>query len=218
MLTTGQPLPFSVDVLDAYVMTLAQAYEANGPLIDPELGHSEGAFRYLVYQTVLHFLPGNLRGLRVGLEEDNNALVLIENGNRLRAYPIGRSELDDPWTSFPTNRHGAPAAAAANAQLPLFRPEDLTPALGSMGTNYILGHCGTSLTGLRAVHLCLPVGRSFDETVRRWHWLKTIYRADSDQLPLALQATGPIPPAPTVITPPPTVTLRELDDEAKDAD
>ncbi len=218
MLTTLDPLPFSRPLLDAYVGTLAQAYEANGPLIDPDLGHNEGAFRYLVYQTANYLLPGNLRGLRVDLEQDNNTLVLRENGNKLRAYPIGRSEKDDPWTSFPTNRHGAPAAAAENGQLELFSRIEVDPLAVREGTNYILGHCGTSLTGLRAVHLCLPVGRSYEETIRRWVWVRTIYRADTDQLPLTLAPIGPNAPSPPVVSSPPQVAIRQRDVPASDVE
>ena len=54
-------LPFSREVLEAYLAVIGQAYEANGDRIDPDLGHNEGAFRYLLYQTVTHFLPAAVK-------------------------------------------------------------------------------------------------------------------------------------------------------------
>lgn len=213
------PLPFSSQVLDAYVCVIRQAYEANGDRIDPDLGHNEGSFRYLLYQSVTHFLPGAMRDLNVRIEQDNSAFVVREGAFGLRAYPIGTSEFDDPWTSFPSNRGGAPAAAAQNQiQMAMFPEETLHPKSAGVGTEYILGHCGTSIGGLRAVHLCLPVGSSFDETVRQWAQVHTIFRADTDQSPARLRPAGPLPIAPIVVTPPPIVVLRPDEEQAADAD
>jgi hypothetical protein len=212
------PLPFSRKVLDAYIGVIRQAYEANGDRIDPDLGHNEGSFRYLLYQTITHFLPGAMRHLDVRIEQDNSVFVVREGAFGLRAYPIGTSESDDPWTSFPSNRGGAPAAAAQNqVQMAMFAEETLHPR-SQGGTEYILGHCGTSIAGLRAVHLCLPVGSSFDETVRQWARVHTIFRADTDESPAWLPAPGPLPVAPIVVTPQPIVALRPDDEQTADVD
>jgi hypothetical protein len=214
-------VPFSREVLEAYLAIIGQAYEANGDRIDPDLGHNEGAFRYLLYQTITHFLPGAMKGLRdVRIEQDNTVFVVREGAFGLRSYAIGTSEFDDPWRSFPSNRGGAPAAAAVNQmQIAMFPEETLHPEKAGVGTEYILGHCGTSIAGLRAVHLCLPVGYSFDETVRQWAEVHTIYRADSDDESMApRRPSGPIPIAPIVVTPPPLVALRQDEEPAADAD
>jgi len=109
------PIPFSDAVIDAYIGVIRQAYEANGDRIDPDLGHNDGSFRYLIYQTITHFLPGAMRPFEdVRIEQDNSVFVVRQGAFGLRAYPIGTSEFDDPWTSFPSNRGGAPAAAAQN--------------------------------------------------------------------------------------------------------
>jgi hypothetical protein len=211
------PSPFSSQVLDAYVKVIGQAYEANGDRIDPDVGHNEGSFRYLVYQSITYFLPGAMRDLDVRIERDNSVFVIREGAFGLRAYPIGSSEFDDPWRSFPLNRGGAPAAAAQNRlQLAMFPEEALHLGIAGVGTEYILGHCGTSITGLRAVHLCLPVGLSADETVRQWAQVHTIYRADSDESTLSRQPAAASRVAPTVVAPPPLVALRP--DEALEAD
>lgn len=218
-MTEPAPLPFSPEVLAAYVGAIRQAYEANGDKIDPEIGHNEGSFRYLVYQTTTFFLPGAMRGLSVEIEQDNNALVVREGGRGLRAYPIGTSEFDNPWESFPTNRGGAPAAAALNRmQMPLFDEATLHPRSDGLGTEYILGHCGTSIDGLRAVHLCLPVGFSSDETVRQWAWVRTIFRAGTDEMPAWVPTPGPVPIAPIVVTPQPVVALRADEEHAADVE
>jgi hypothetical protein len=215
------PIPFSEAVLEAYIGVIRQAYEANGDRIDPDLGHNEGSFRYLIYQTITHFLPGAMRPFEdVRIESDNSVFVVRQGAFGLRAYPIGTSELDDPWTSFPSNRGGAPAAAAQNQiQMAMFPEATLHPENAGRGTEYILGHCGTSLSGLRAVHLCLPVGSRVDETVRQWASVHTIYRADTDDGTMAwLPGLGPLPVAPVVVTPPPMVALRPDDEQAADAD
>lgn len=215
------PIPFSDAVLDAYVKVIRLAYEANGDRIDPELGHNEGSFRYLIYQTVTYFLPGAMRQFEdVRIEQDNSVFVVRQGAFGLRAYPIGTSELDNPWTSFPSNRGGAPAAAAQNQiQMAMFPEATLHPENAGWGTEYILGHCGTSLTGLRAVHLCLPVGSTVDETVRQWASVHTIYRADADAGTLEwLPGSGPRPVAPIVIAPAPIVALRADDEQAADTD
>lgn len=213
-------IPFSRDVLEAYVAVIRQAYEANGDRIDPGLGHNEGAFRYLLYQTITYLLPGAMKDLDVRIEQDNSVFIVREGAFGLRTYAIGTSEFDDPWRSFPSNRGGAPAAAAVNqTQMAMFPEETLHPENAGVGTEYILGHCGTSIGGLRAVHLCLPVGFSFDETVRQWAQVHTIYRADRDDEGLApRRPTGPLPIAPIVVTPPPLVALRPNEEHAADAD
>jgi hypothetical protein len=204
-----EPLPFSRPLLDAYVSTMAFAYEANAQLIDPDLGHDEATFRYMVYKSLKHLVPGNIRDLGATVESDNGALVVRQGGNSLRSYAIGRSEHDDPWTSFPLNRNGAPAAAAQNAdQLRLFPDLGAGEATWAPGATYILGHCGTHLTGLRAVHLCLPHGSHADETVKRWIWVRTIYRADMDRPPLWPLPDRPRPVAPPVVPIPPMVGIR----------
>jgi hypothetical protein len=215
------PLPFSREVLEAYLAVIGQAYEANADRIDPDLGHNEGAFRYLLYQTITHFLPGAVKDIpNVRVELDNSVFVVREGPYGLRSYAIGTSEFDDPWRSFPSNRGGAPAAAAVNQlQIAMFAEETLHPGRDGVGTEWILGHCGTSMSGLRAVHLCLPVGLSVDETVRQWTQVHTIYRADSDDQWMGVQRpTGPLPIAPVVITPPPLVALRPDEETAADAD
>jgi hypothetical protein len=209
MITILEPLPFSRPLLDACVATLAALYEANAPLIDPDLGHDEATFRYMNYKSFKHLIPGNVRSLGVQVESDNGALVIREGSCNLRTYAIGRSEHDDPWTSFPLNRNGAPAAAASNAdQLRLF--PDLAPAdaTWSPGATYILGHCGTYLNGLRAVHLCLPYGSQADETVKRWIWLRTLYRADTDGPAAWPMPNGPRPAVPPVVPTRPSVIIR----------
>jgi hypothetical protein len=212
--------PFSREVLEAYVAVIRQAYEANGDRIDPGLGHNEGAFRYLLYQTITYLLPGAMKNLDVRIEQDNSVLLVREGAFGLRTYAIGTSEFDDPWRSFPSNRGGAPAAAAVNQmQMAMFPEETLHPDKAGVGTEYILGHCGTSIGGFRAVYLCLPVGSSVDETVRQWAQVHTIYRADSEDEGLALRRpTGPIPIAPIVVAPPPLVALRSDEEPAADAD
>jgi hypothetical protein len=100
----------------------------------------------------------------------------------------------------------------------MFAEESLHPERAGLGTEWILGHCGTSISGLRAVHLCLPVGLSADETIRQWAEVHTIYRADTGDLSMGSQRpTGPLPVAP-VVTPPPLVALRPEEDSAADAD
>jgi hypothetical protein len=203
------PLPFSRPLLDAYIATLATSYEANAQLIDPDLGHDEATFRYMVYKSVKALVPGNVRGLGAEVDSDSGALVIQQGSNSLRSYGIGRSEFDDPWTSFPLNRNGAPAAAAQNAdQLRLFPDLSASDATWAQGATYILGHCGTFVTGLRAVHLCLPYGSSADETVKRWIWVRTLYRADTDQPPLWSPPDGPRPVAPPIVPSPPQVGIR----------
>lgn len=213
-------LPFSREVLEAYLSVIGQAYEANGDRIDPDLGHNEGSFRYLLYQTITHLLPGAMKDLDVRIVEDNSVFVVREGVYGLRSYPIGTTEFDDPWRSFPSNKGGAPAAAAANQmQIAMFPEETLHAGTAGVGTEYILGHCGTSIAGLRAVHLCLPVGYSYDETVHQWAEVQTIYRADrDDDLVAPLGPTGPRPIAPSVITPPPLVALRSDEEPVADAD
>jgi hypothetical protein len=214
-------LPFSREVLEAYLAVIGQAYEANGDRIDPDLGHNEGAFRYLLYQTVTHFLPAAVKDIpNVRIELDNSVFVVREGSFGLRSYAIGTSEFDDPWRSFPSNRGGAPAAAALNQiQMAMFAEETLHQERAGVGTEWILGHCGTSISGLRAVHLCLPVGLSADETVRQWAEVHTIYRADTeDQAMGSRLPTGPLPVAPVVVTPPPLVALRPEEESAADAD
>lgn len=213
-------LPFSREVLEAYVAVIGQAYEANGDRIDPDLGHNEGSFRYLLYQTITHLLPGAMKHLAVRIVQDNSVYVVREGAFGLRSYPIGTTELEDPWRSFPSNRGGAPAAAATNQmQIAMFPEETLHPENAGVGTEYILGHCGTSMTGLRAVHLCLPVGFSYDETVRQWAQVHTIYRTDRDDDVAAPRLpTGPLPIAPIVVTPPPLVALRSDEEPAADGD
>ena len=202
-------MPFTRPLLDAYVATLAHAYEANAQLIDPDLGHDEATFRYKLYKSVKHLVPGNIRDLEATVESDSGALVVRQNGNSMRSYAIGRSEFDDPWTSFPLNEHGAPAAAAQNAdQLRLFPDLGAGDATWTPGAIYILGHCGTYLTGLRAVHLCLPSGSRADETIKRWIWVRTIYRAGTDRPPLWQPPDGPRPVAPPVVPIPPTIGIR----------
>jgi len=215
------PIPFSREVLDVYVGVIRQAYEANGDRIDPDLGHTEGSFRYLLYQTITNFLPGAMREFDdTRIEQDNSVFVVRQGAFGLRAYPIGTSEFDDPWTSFPSNRGGAPAAAAQNQiQMAMFPEATLHPESAGRGTEYILGHCGTSITGLRAVHLCLPVGSRSDETVRQWATVQTIYRAGTDDGSLTwLPSPSPLPVAPVVVTPPPMVALRTDDEQAADRD
>ena len=214
-------LPFSREVLEAYLTVIGQAYEANGDRIDPDLGHNEGAFRYLLYQTVTHFLPAAVKDIpNVRIELDNSVFVVREGSFGLRSYAIGTSEFDDPWRSFPSNRGGAPAAAALNQiQMAMFAEETLHQERAGVGTEWILGHCGTSISGLRAVHLCLPVGLSADETVRQWAEVHTIYRADTDDQSMASRLpTGPLPVAPVVVTPPPLVALRPEEESAADVD
>jgi hypothetical protein len=216
---TPEPPPFSREVLDAYIGVIAQAYEANGDRIDPDLGHNEGSFRYLLYQTITHLLPGAMRGLDVRIVLDNSVFVIREGAFGLRSYPIGTSEFDNPWQSFPSNRGGAPAAAALNQmQIAMFPEETLHGEKIGIGTEYILGHCGTSMTGLRAVHLCLPVGFSYDETVRQWAQVNTIYRADSNEPAAPQRPSKPLPVAPIVVTPQPLVALRSDEVRAADAD
>lgn len=214
-------LPFSHEVLKAYLAVIGQAYEANGDRIDPDLGHNEGAFRYLLYQTVTHFLPAAVKDIpNVRIELDNSVYVVREGTFGLRSYAIGTSEFDDPWRSFPSNRGGAPAAAAVNQiQMAMFAEETLHPVRAGVGTEWILGHCGTSISGLRAVHLCLPVGLSADETVRQWAEVHTIYRTDADDQAIGSRLpTGPLPVAPVVVTPPPLVALRREEESAADAE
>ena len=216
---THGSLPFSREVLDAYLGVIGQAYEANGDRIDPDLGHNEGSFRYLLYQTITHLLPGAMKDLDVRIVLDNSVFVIREAEYGLRSYPIGTSEFDNPWQSFPSNRGGAPAAAALNQmQIAMFPEETLHGEKAGVGTEYILGHCGTSMAGLRAVHLCLPVGFSYDETVRQWAQVYTIYRADSDESAAPLRPSRPLPVAPVVVTPPPLVALRSYGVPAADAD
>jgi len=209
-LTTLEPLPFSRPLLDAYIATLASVYDANAPLIDPELGHDEALFRYMNYKSIKHMVPGNVRGLTdVQVESDNGALVVRQGSCLLRSYAIGRSERDDPWVSFPLNRNGAPAAAAQNAdQLRLFDDMLMGDATWSPDATYILGHCGTYQSGLRAVHLCLPYGSRADETVKRWIWLRTLYQADTDGPAPWPVHDGPRPLVPPVNPIPPSVTIR----------
>lgn len=213
------PLPFSPAVIDAYVGTINQAYDLNGDRIDPEIGHNEGAFRYLVYQTISFLLPGNMRGLPVQIVQDNNSLVVREGERGLRAYPIGSSEFDNPWESFPTNRGGAPAAAARNSiQMSMFEETELHPESDGQGLEYILGHCGTSLLGLRAVHLCLPLGLYLDEkTIRQWGWVRSVWRADRDGPPMPTTRPGPSPIAPVVLTPRPSISIKPQVERRPDA-
>lgn len=214
------PIPFSQAVLEAYIGVIREAYEANGDRIDPDLGHNEGSFRYLLYQTVTNFLPGAMREfVNVRIVQDNSVFVVRQGAFGLRAYPIGTSEFDDPWMSFPSNRGGAPAAAAQNQiQMAMFPEAALHPESAGRGTEYILGHCGTSIAGLRAVHLCLPVGSTADETVRQWATVHTIYRADADGSRPQLLGPAPLPVAPVVVTPLPVVALRADDEQSADAD
>jgi len=214
-------VPFSREVLEAYLAVIGQAYEANGDRIDPDLGHNEGAFRYLLYQSITHFLPGAMKSIPdTRIEQDNSVFVVRQGPYGLRSYAIGTSELDDPWRSFPSNRGGAPAAAATNLlQMTMFPEEAFHQEGASAGTEWIVGHCGTSISGLRAVHLCLPVGSPADETVRQWAQVHTIYRAESDDQSMTLRhPSGPLPVAPAVITPPPLVALRPDEESAADAD
>ena len=163
----------------------------------------------MVYKSLKALVPGNVRGLGAQVQSDNGALVVRQDGNSLRSYAIGRSEHADPCTSFPLNRNGAPAAAAQNAdQLRLFPDLGVGDATGASGATYILGHCGTYLTGLRAVHLCLPYGNHADETVKRWIWVRTIFRADMDRAPLGPMPDRPRPVAPPVVPVPPIVGIR----------
>src|SRR5688500_12539365 len=88
--------PFSRKVLDAYVGVIEHAYEVNGDLIDPDIGHTEGGFRYLLSLSIMHFLPGAMRDLDIRIVRDNNVFVVREGSFGLRTYAIGTSEFDDP--------------------------------------------------------------------------------------------------------------------------
>lgn len=207
---TTQP-PFTRDLLGRVVDTLRHVYEVNRDHTDTELGHDETSHGVLLYKSITHFLPGNVAGLRrVRSEIQNGSLLVREGDYALRCFRIGYTEFDDPWTSFPHNRGAAPAMAASNAeQLRLF--DNLGGAGEPEGLEYIVGDCGNWLGGLRAVHLCLPLGRA-DERVRQWLALETIYRADEDE---ALDRWPIVTPEPPITpTPEPVVRLRPSRREA----
>jgi hypothetical protein len=58
------------------------------------------------------------------------------------------------------------------------------------------------------VHLSLPYGNRADETIKRWIWVRTIYRADTDRPPLWQPPDAPRPVAPPVVPIPPTIGIR----------
>lgn len=180
MLPYTPPLPFSQPLLDRYVAVIQRAYDVNEEHHDPDLGHTDGSFFYLLYESIKYFLPGALSDIRAALVElDSNAVVVTEGTRSLRSYHIGASEYDDPWTSFPKNDRGAPATAAHNAeQLRIFSDEQLVAPGEIAGLHYILGHCGTPERGLRAVYLCLPYGAFADDRIRRYLHVWPIFRPD----------------------------------------
>ena len=205
MIAPSNASPFSPDLLRCTVDTLQHVYAVNRDHTDPELGHDETSHGVLLYKSINHFLPGAIAALPgVRSEIESGSLRLVEGDRSFRCFRIGYSEFDDPWTSFPHNRGAAPAMAASNVeQLRLF--EDLASGGEPAGLEYIVGHCGSWLRGLRAVHLCLPLGRA-DERVRQWLSVRTIYRADADES----QGWQPVivPEPPVRPTPEPTVRLR----------
>lgn len=213
MLAASPPLPFSSSVLDAYVATIERAYRLNQDSYDPTIGHTIASFRFMLYETIRYYLPGDMRevaGAIVTLE--NNAIVVHEGTRTLRSYPVGSSEHDDPWRSFPNNTRGAPATAASNAdQLQLFRVEELLSQIDIQGLNYFLGHCGNPEAGLRAVHLYLPYGGVADERVHRYLQVWTVYRADGGTHPLPEPPPRSSSAAHTELTPEPVIRLRSAD-------
>lgn len=208
-------LPFSSLLLDRTVATLRHVYEVNRDHTDVDLGHDETSHGVLLYKSTNHFLPGNVANLPgVRSEIDSGSLRVRERNWAFRCFRIGYTEHDDPWRSFPHNRSAAPAMAAGNVdQLRLF--EELGDPRAVGGLEYIVGHCGNALGGLRAVHVCLPLGRA-DERVRQWLRVTTIYRADQ-----ADGDQGIWPAAPQPSTPPaegPVVRLRPTRREAIDGE
>lgn len=203
--------PFSPYLLRSTTETLHHVYGVNRDHTDPDLGHDETSHGVLLYKSINHFLPGAIAALPgVRSEIESGSLRVIEGDRSFRCFRIGYSEFDDPWTSFPHNRGAAPAMAASNVeQLRLF--DHLNSGIEPAGLEYILGHCGSWLRGLRAVHLCLPLGRA-DERVRQWLSVMTLYRADADE-GRGLQPVF-VPHAPIAPTPEPTVRLRPTRKEA----
>ena len=205
------PLPFSRNLINTFVGTIKRAYRRNQDSYDASIGHTIASFRFMLYESVKYYLPGDMQGISGAIVTlENNAIVVHQGMRTLRSYPVGTSEHDDPWTSFPNNTRGAPGAAASNAdQLRLFSAAELNAPGDLMGLSYFLGHCGTPEAGLRAVHLYLPYGGFADERVRRYLQVWTVYRAGGDGSP----DRGPSRPPPSTVpiesTPEPVVRLRD---------
>lgn len=196
--------PFAPQVLDGVIEAISWAYAVNREHHDPEIGHDEGSFGYLLYKSITHRLPIVLASSDLArVELIDGAAVVIQGDARLRVYRTGTSEFDDPWTSFPSNRGAAPTMASINSQQLRLFPEFDRSVPFPGGLEFIVSHFGTAATGFRAAYLCLPVGVA-DDRVRRWAWLTQVFRVGdlaaaraAEELPVAV----PIPPTPVRLRP-----------------
>jgi|HubBroStandDraft_6_1064221.scaffolds.fasta_scaffold105125_2 hypothetical protein len=169
----AHPLPseLAATVIDV----IRAAYRENAPLQVAALGHGNRTFALTNVETIKHFLQE--RGGDVVLME-GNSLRLEVDGRRYFIHKLGRSERDDPWTSFPSSA-GPAGRAAEESQYQLRFDfdgfDDLEPR------TWVIGHYGTLEDGLRAIRLQAS-GAAEDGRIRSWVRVEDVWIADEGDI------------------------------------